>query len=240
MNKEIITENWKARLLVRGDKYGATGSLTCEDNQVEFYDITANKASFPDGQFVGRYYLETLATDDEYSPSLINIAKENGMFSLDNSVSKWTIYGEELKEIGEWIDYHYSIEKTSSERYVVGQDFNTKDWFIYDNNIDSYVCFCDTKAECDKIVSKALEPVKENTSLYDVDEIKNMLMDMYSPQLAEDITKAITNHCKDYSLEKNEKINSNMDSANMPKLEPKDVATKEATEAVQNDRELDK
>lgn len=32
-----------------------------------------------------------------------------------------------------------------SERYVIGQDFNTKDWFVYDNETDKNVCWCDTE-----------------------------------------------------------------------------------------------
>ena len=38
-------------------------------------------------------------------------------------------------------------------RYVIGKDFNTKDWFIYDNVTDKNVCWCDTEEE-------AIETVK--------------------------------------------------------------------------------
>ena len=33
------------------------------------------------------------------------------------------------------------------ERYTVGKDPNTKDWFVYDNETNQYVCRCDTETE---------------------------------------------------------------------------------------------
>lgn len=38
------------------------------------------------------------------------------------------------------------------ERYVIGKDFNTKDWWVYDNETDKYICRCDTKEEAMKYV----------------------------------------------------------------------------------------
>lgn len=37
-------------------------------------------------------------------------------------------------------------------RYVIGKDFNTKDWFIYDNVTDKNFCWCDTEEEAIEIV----------------------------------------------------------------------------------------
>ena len=36
-------------------------------------------------------------------------------------------------------------------RFILGLDFNTKDWFVYDNKVDKYVCF-DTKANCQRYI----------------------------------------------------------------------------------------
>lgn len=44
-----------------------------------------------------------------------------------------------------------------SERYVIGKDFNTKDWFIYDNVTDKYICRCNTKEECDGFLKEREE-----------------------------------------------------------------------------------
>ena len=37
-------------------------------------------------------------------------------------------------------------------RYVIGQDFNTKDWWIYDNNTNQYIYFFDTEKEAEEYV----------------------------------------------------------------------------------------
>lgn len=39
-------------------------------------------------------------------------------------------------------------------RYVIGQDFNTKDWWVYDNETNQYICFFDTEEEANEWVKK--------------------------------------------------------------------------------------
>ena len=39
-------------------------------------------------------------------------------------------------------------------RYVIGKDFNTQDWFVYDNDTDRYVCWCNTEQEAQEFVNK--------------------------------------------------------------------------------------
>lgn len=41
-----------------------------------------------------------------------------------------------------------------SKRYVIGKDFNIKDWFVYDNKTNINVCRCDTEEECIKFVKE--------------------------------------------------------------------------------------
>lgn len=43
-----------------------------------------------------------------------------------------------------------------NERYVIGKDFNTKDWFVYDNETDRNVCW-GTQEECIEFVKKREE-----------------------------------------------------------------------------------
>ena len=45
------------------------------------------------------------------------------------------------------------------ERYVVYQDFNTKDWCVYDNKTKHTLCRCDTETEAQKFVAKRKESV---------------------------------------------------------------------------------
>jgi len=47
---------------------------------------------------------------------------------------------------------HEHIKK--EERYVVGQQFNTKDWFVYDKNLDRIICYCDTEGEAKEYIKK--------------------------------------------------------------------------------------
>ena len=32
------------------------------------------------------------------------------------------------------------MRNKTTERYVIGKDFNTKDWFVYDNDTDRNIC----------------------------------------------------------------------------------------------------
>ena len=40
------------------------------------------------------------------------------------------------------------------EKYIIGQDFNTKDWFVYDDETNKYICWCDTEKEAKDFVDK--------------------------------------------------------------------------------------
>lgn len=39
------------------------------------------------------------------------------------------------------------------ERYVLGKDFNTKDWWVYDNATNTYVC-SDSKENCERYIAE--------------------------------------------------------------------------------------
>ena len=43
------------------------------------------------------------------------------------------------------------------ERYIILQDFNTKDWIIYDNKTDKNICRCDTEQEAKDFVKQLKE-----------------------------------------------------------------------------------
>ena len=58
-------------------------------------------------------------------------------------------------------EYGFSILRVKSrkegyvmenERYVIGKDFNTKDWFVYDNETNTNICICDTEEEAREFV----------------------------------------------------------------------------------------
>lgn len=41
---------------------------------------------------------------------------------------------------------------TWKNRFEIGRDFNTKDWWVYDNELDRYICYCDSEEEAEKFV----------------------------------------------------------------------------------------
>ena len=47
------------------------------------------------------------------------------------------------------------------DNYTIGKDFNTKDWWVYEDATDEYICYCDTEEECIEFV-KNLIAKKEN------------------------------------------------------------------------------
>ena len=61
---------------------------------------------------------------------------------------------EELKPhiLGE--DFVELLAERCKERYVIGKSFNTKDFFVYDNKKDCYVCWCDTEEEAEEYVAR--------------------------------------------------------------------------------------
>ena len=39
------------------------------------------------------------------------------------------------------------------EKYIIAQDFNTKDWFVYDNETNRNICWCKTEKEAQTYVN---------------------------------------------------------------------------------------
>lgn len=65
---EIITKvgrRFRVQIVNKGDKYGLDKCLTHNEDKpmVEFYDISSTKIFGDEGQFVSRYYIETLIKD---------------------------------------------------------------------------------------------------------------------------------------------------------------------------------
>lgn len=82
-----------ARLLREGDRYGLNDCLTWEEKEpgIEFYD--GRYPHTPRGQFVSRYYLETL---------LESVQKGNRGLCLDGGVAAWALNPGELAGAVQW------------------------------------------------------------------------------------------------------------------------------------------
>lgn len=98
----IITSTTGRRFLVRilraGDRYGLDDCLTWADSLsplVEFYDYTyANQKTFgPRGQFVSRYYVDTIIGDNSWDAGL----------DLHGGVDVWKIDAAAMHVVREWL-----------------------------------------------------------------------------------------------------------------------------------------
>jgi hypothetical protein len=86
------SSKWKVRLVKKGEKYGRDYCITNDkDTLVEFYDMTVDKNSFPIGQFVSRYNLETLKDRGH-----------NGL-CLNGEVKSWSINSDCYSLIDRWL-----------------------------------------------------------------------------------------------------------------------------------------
>ena len=86
------SSKWKVRLVKKGEKYGRDYCITNDkDTLVEFYDMDVDANSFPIGQFVSRYNLETLLE-----------GKHNGL-CLNGEVKAWYINSECYDLIDRWL-----------------------------------------------------------------------------------------------------------------------------------------
>lgn len=84
-----------AKLIAKGDRYGLEKCLAWESDKlgIEFYDVKYAGDGFDElGQFVSRYYVETLL--DDYP--------NNGL-CLDGGVPVWTIDGAAMRKLYFWL-----------------------------------------------------------------------------------------------------------------------------------------
>lgn len=70
---------------------------------VEFYDTSQDAARFPGGQFVSRYYMTDLLEDDSIAVSLDTMLKNGNQFSLDGGIPAWTVEGDDLAKVNDFL-----------------------------------------------------------------------------------------------------------------------------------------
>lgn len=90
-----IFGNFNVRILRQGESYGLCDCLTHEERKplVEFYDYRhRNNQEWKRGQFVSRYYAETIL---EHDP--------NNALSLDGGIPAWTVPPASMREILAWL-----------------------------------------------------------------------------------------------------------------------------------------
>ena len=88
----ITVSKFNVRVVSKGDKYGLNFCLTHNEDKplVEFYDARYPHTEF--GQFVSRYYVETILGNDGYG------SKEGGL-SLHGGIPEWTVSAEDMATV---------------------------------------------------------------------------------------------------------------------------------------------
>lgn len=119
---DLTTGKWRVHLVMPGDHYGRSGSKVYAQAEadkfgsglplVEFYDLSQNPLEFPGGQFVSRYYMDTLLGIDGLK--LGTPIREMQALSLDGAVPAWTIGGRDLQQVAAWLGEVYKSCKGAS------------------------------------------------------------------------------------------------------------------------------
>ena len=88
----ITVDKFNVRIVNKGDKYGRDFCLTHTEDKplVEFYDARYPHTEF--GQFVSRYYVETILGDDGYG------SKAGGL-SLYGGISEWSVSARDMETV---------------------------------------------------------------------------------------------------------------------------------------------
>jgi hypothetical protein len=83
---------WNVRIVKTGDKYGLGKRLTNDKApMVEFYDSRYPHTEY--GQFVSRYYISTILSQDRYG------GKYSNGLCLDGRVPAWQVSAEDMAEV---------------------------------------------------------------------------------------------------------------------------------------------
>lgn len=99
-NNEMQAGKWGVKLILPGATYGDRNNLTNASGKtlVEFYDRSQDRTLFPGGQFVSRYYADTLLGRDGWGGDC-----RDGL-SLFADIPEWTVKGEDMRPILAWLE----------------------------------------------------------------------------------------------------------------------------------------
>lgn len=114
-------QSFAVRVLPTGARYGRTNALTCDHPTVEFYDTAyaddgrpGGQGFGPLGQFVSRYYVDTLLGHDGHGGG-------SGGIDLYGGVREWEVDADTMTQIRTWLN---AIEVQRVPRLKVRQ------WFV--------------------------------------------------------------------------------------------------------------
>lgn len=92
------------------ERYGEDFAEVATDFGQDIDDIAGranpyvlDAARFPGGQFVSRYYMTDLLEDDSIAVSLDTMLKNGNPFSLDGGIPAWTVEGDDLAKVNDFL-----------------------------------------------------------------------------------------------------------------------------------------
>lgn len=100
---DLYVGKWRVHIVGSGERYGVNNNLVHDEARslVEFWDMSANRGNFPNGQFVSRYYVETLF-EDKWGPSPEQLM-QGGLCLDGGNAGVWTVTGDEMTKVFEWL-----------------------------------------------------------------------------------------------------------------------------------------
>jgi hypothetical protein len=89
---------WNVKIVEQGDAYGRDNCLTHDrvEPLVEFYDGRYTENFGAEGQFVSRYYVETI------------LEGNNTGLCLDGGVESWSIGDKGMEEVRDFLSHEYN------------------------------------------------------------------------------------------------------------------------------------
>lgn len=135
---------------------------------VSFFDMSADKSKFPNGQFVSDYYLDTLMGRN-HSQRL----RDLDAFVLDFDIPAWTIYAKDLKVIDEVLEKCEKYQgkpiisefgKIMNDFFELSQQSEEPVWFLEKEELESGMY---TQEDYDEFISD-VQRLNEEYGITDV------------------------------------------------------------------------
>lgn len=103
VSRDLYVGKWRVHVVAPGAHYGLNNCLIHDDSRslIEFWDMSVKKGDFPDGQFVSRYYVETLL-EDKWGAGPDELMQHGLCLDGDNA-DVWSISGAEMTKVYEWL-----------------------------------------------------------------------------------------------------------------------------------------
>lgn len=113
---DLYVGKWRVHIVAPGAHYGANNCLTHDGDRsmVEFWDMSVKKGDFPNGQFVSRYYVETLL-EDKWGAGP-EVLMQHGLCLDGDNADVWSVSGAEMTKVYDWFKNRKLL---SGESYLV-------------------------------------------------------------------------------------------------------------------------